>query len=75
MAAVNLFKLALLLVGFIGYLTGSQEMSEEIRSVDHHRDKRNIYLNSKAPILIGTISKIFYSLHKNENISPNYRLQ
>ena len=50
----NPIKLVLLLIGFIGYLTGSQEPSEEVRSLDHHRDKRSIYLNSKSPILIGT---------------------
>lgn len=55
MTVVNLFKLGLFLIGFIGYLTGSQQTSDEVRSVTNHRDKRSIYLNSKAPILIGTV--------------------
>ncbi len=62
MAVVNLFKLALLLIGFIGYLTGSQETSEGTQSLAHHRDKRNIYLNSKSPILIGTVEQMKSSL-------------
>lgn len=55
MAVVNLLKLALLLVGYIGYLTtGTQQASigSDLTTVQH-RDKRSIYLNAKAPILIG----------------------
>lgn len=62
MAVVNLFKLALLLIGFIGYLTGNQEISEGTQSLTRHRDKRNIYLNSKSPILIGTVEQMKSSL-------------
>jgi hypothetical protein len=58
MAVANLLKLAVLLIGFFGYLTGSQQPSEDARSVVHnYRNKRSIYLNSKAPILIGNLSK------------------
>jgi hypothetical protein len=58
MAVANLLKLAVLLIGFFGYLTGSQQPSEDAPSVVHnYRNKRSIYLNSKAPILIGNLSK------------------
>lgn len=57
MAVANLLKLAVLFIGFIGYLTGSQQPEEDVRSiqsiVQNHRDRRSIYLNAKAPILIG----------------------
>ncbi|XP_046647199.1 uncharacterized protein LOC124337161 isoform X1 [Daphnia pulicaria] len=53
MAVANLLKLAVLLIGFFGYLTGSQQPSEDAPSVPHnYRNKRSIYLNSKAPVLI-----------------------
>jgi len=58
MAVANLLKLAVLLIGFFGYLTGSQQPSEDASSVvQNYRNKRSIYLNSKAPILIGNLDK------------------
>ena len=63
MAVANLLKLAILFIGFIGYLTGSQQPEEEIQSVQsviqNHRDRRSIYLNAKAPILIGNLYRIY----------------
>ena len=57
MAVANLLKLVILFIGFIGYLTGTQQPAAEVQSVrslvQNHRDRRSIYLNSKAPILIG----------------------
>ena len=54
---VNIIKLGILFIGIIGYFTRSQELgsNKEIQQAEeHHREKRNIYLNSKAPILIGS---------------------
>lgn len=55
MVIFNLIKLAFLLIAFVGYFTnaGRQTTSPQIQQVTNHRDKRNIYLNAKAPILIG----------------------
>lgn len=59
MMPANLFKLAILFLGFIGYLTGTKQSSRELRSIAHnHRDRRSIYLNSKAPILIAAFITI-----------------
>lgn len=74
MAVANLLKLAVLLIGFFGYLTGSQQPSEDARSVVHnYRNKRSIYLNSKAPILIGNLSKKWNS--KFDSLLVIYDLQ
>ncbi|XP_032782451.2 uncharacterized protein LOC116920343 [Daphnia magna] len=59
MMPAHLFKLAILFLGFIGYLTGTKQSSRELRSIVHnHRDRRSIYLNSKAPILIAAFITI-----------------
>ncbi len=62
---VNIIKLGILFIGIIGYFTRSQELgsNKEIQQAEeHHREKRNIYLNSKAPILIGSF--IYNCYHK-----------
>lgn len=55
MGVVNLFKFAILCFGLIGYLTGSPRTSRETQSEIYDREKRSIYLNAKAPILIGRL--------------------
>ena len=49
---MNFEKIAYLLVGFFISVAYSRD-----DSLVHHRDKRNIYLNSKSPILIGKLNK------------------
>ncbi|XP_057377799.1 uncharacterized protein LOC130699563 [Daphnia carinata] len=59
MMPAHLFKLAILFLGFIGYLTGTKQSSRDLQSITHnHRDKRSIYLNAKAPILIAAFITI-----------------
>lgn len=71
---VNIIKFVLLVVGIIGYLTGNSQVTGRSTNVladdetdeQHHRDKRNIYLNSKSPILIGCSSRLlFYNQKEN----------
>lgn len=51
--ATNLLKLMVLIAGLVGYVTLSQELASEGKGDYNQRSKRNIYLNSKTPILIG----------------------